>query len=234
MATFNFAIPGNFSVTQNANLYIMDMGTIEQRRYHWVIECGTTLNSMFTNRNYTQITGANDGYSANLTVNMTQVDAWLTTTGLTYDSTGTAGSNPTTYLGVETNAQNFNFRLLEMAALEIFGHAKARAAIANDNLFNNYNSLVTTHLSTAFLNQNVRNSFFEQYVEINRYYNSNDINNTLVPFNLANTSFYVFGNLNGEIVDATNTATLLGTPGGSGFFLKSNYCAPMRIQFRAI
>jgi hypothetical protein len=229
MSSFNFIIPGNFSVTQNANLYIMDIpATIETRRYHWIIDCGTSLNAMFSNRNYTQVSGNNEAYTANLTVDMTQVNTWLTTTGLTWDSTSNGGV--ATSVGLESGAQNFNLRLLEMAALEIFGHAKARAAISNESMFTNYHSHVTNHLSTTFNNQNIRNIFFEQYVEINRYYGSND-NQLQVPFNLANTSFYVFGNLNGEIVDATTST--LGTPGSPGFFLKSNYCAPMRIQFKS-
>jgi len=229
MSSFNFIIPGNFSVTQHVNLYIMDIPTtIETRKYHWIIDCGTSLNAMFSNRNYTQVSGNNEAYTANLTVDMAQVNTWLTTNGLTWDSTSNGGV--ATSVGLESGAQNFNLRLLEMAALEIFGHAKARAAISNESMFTNYHSHVTNHLSTTFNNQNIRNIFFEQYVEINRYYGSND-NQAQVPFNLANTSFYVFGNLNGEIVDATTST--LGTPGGSGFFLKSNYCAPMRIQFKS-
>jgi hypothetical protein len=223
MSSFNFIIPGNFSVTQNANLYIMDAPvTIETRKYHWTIDCGTTLNAMFSNRNYRQVSGNNEAYTANLTVDMTQVNTWLTTTGLTWDSTSSGGV--ATSVGIESGAQNFNLRLLEMAALEIFGHAKARAAISNESMFTNYHSHVTNHLSTTFNDQNIRNIFFEQYVDINRYYGSND-NQAQVLFNLANTSFYVFGNLNGEIVDATSI--------NPGIFFKTNYSAPMRIQFRS-
>ena len=233
MSTFNFALPGNFTVTQNANLYIMDMSTLEPRRYQWIIECGSNLNTMFNTRTYTQTSGNNQAYTANLTVNMTQVNLWLNgTPGLTWDpSTPGAG----TIYGLETSGpRNFNFRLLEMAALEIFGHAKARAAIANDNLFDSLHGSVTAHISDTFSIQSTRNNFFEQYVEINRYYNSDDITGT-VSFNLASTSVYVFGYLNGNIVDATTTPPLTtGTVGSTGIFLKNNYSAPMRIQFKGV
>ena len=223
MSTFNFIIPANFTINQNATLYIMDVPTsINNAKYHWNINCGSSLNTMFNNRNYTQVNGNNDAYTANLTINTTQLDLWLTTTGLNYDSNGSAGL---TAYGLETGAQNFNLRLLEMAALEIFGHAKARAAISNDTAFNSLHSQLTTHLSGAFNDQNTRNIFFEQYVDINRYSttNTSDINETLVSFNLANTSFYIFGFLNGNIEDAT--------PSNLGIFSKNNYSADMRIQF---
>ena len=228
MTTFNFALPGNFTVTQNASLYIMDMSTLEARRYQWIIECGSNLNTMFSNRSYTQTSGNNQAYNVNLTVNVTQVNTWLNTTGLNWD---TALGTP---VGVEGGARNFNFRLLEMAALEIFGHAKARAAIANDNLFDTLHGSVTSHISDTFSIQTTRNNFFEQYVEINRYYNSDDITGP-VSFNLASTSVYVLGYLNGYICDATTPPTTTGTVGSStSIFLKNNYSAPMRIQFKGV
>ena len=230
MTTFNFALPGNFTVTQNASLYIMDMSTLETRRYQWIIDCGSNLNTMFNTRTYTQTSGNNQAYNVNLTVNVTQVNLWLNgTPGLTWDI-----STPGTIYGLETSGpRNFNFRLLEMAAFEIFGHAKARAAIANDNLFDSLHGSVTNHISDTFSIQSTRNNFFEQYVEINRYYNSDDITGT-VSFNLASTSVYVLGYLNGNICDATTPLTT-GTVGSStSIFLKNNYTAPMRIQFKGV
>ena len=219
MSTFNFIIPANFSINQNANLYITDVPTsINTAKYHWNINCGSNLNTMFNVRNYTQSTSAND-YTANLTINTTQLDSLLTT-GLNYDSNGTAG----TAYGLEDGPQNFNLRLLEMVALEIFGHAKARAAISNDTAFNSFHCNLTTHISCTFNDQTTRNLFFEQYVDINRYSNANTSDvGTIVNFNLAHTSFFIFGFLNGNICDATTL-----TP---GTFSKTTYSANMRIQF---
>lgn len=223
MSTFNFIIPTNFSISQNAHLYINDVPTsINTAKYHWNINCGSNLNTMFNIRTYTQPTGTIDAYTANLTINTDQVNTWLTTTpGLNYDNNGTA---LLTAYGLEPGAVSFNLRLLEMVALEIFGHAKARAAISNDTAFNSLHSQLTTHLSCAFNDQNTRNIFFEQYVDINRYSNANtnDVG-TIVDFNLANTSFFIFGFLNGNICDATTL-----TP---GLFSKTTYSANMRIQF---
>ena len=230
MTTFNFALPGNFTVTQNANLYIMDMSTPEARRYQWIIECGSNLNTMFNTRTYTQSSSNNQAYNVNLIVNVTQVNTWLNTTGLNWDPALTVPYGG----GLESGARNFNLRLLEMTALEIFGHAKARAAIANDHLFDTLHCNVTTHISETFNIQTTRNNFFEQYVEINRYYNFDDITGT-VSFNLASTSVYVLGYLNGYICDATTPPTTTGTVGSStSIFLKNNYSAPMRIQFRGV
>jgi len=219
--SFNFLVPGNFSITQNAELYVMNLSTLQQSKYHWVISVGTTLNTLFNTRTYTEDTTNNSLYNINLTTNTTQIESLLNNNNLTYDTTGSASSNAAN-LGLETTA-TFNLRLLEMAALEIFGHAKARAAFSNDISFNNYHTTVSSHMSTSFSSQSVSNNFFEQYVQLNRISGA-DVGQS-APFNLAETSLFVYGNLNGQITDATTS-----TPVTSVF--KTSYSTTMRIEFK--
>jgi hypothetical protein len=223
MSTFDFLIPTNFNITQNAELYVMTAPSIDSRKYHWTINCNGTLNNLFTTRSYTENASNNTLYNVSLITNTTQIESWLTTTGLTYDTNGTAGGS---VLGLEIPPSNFNLRLLEMVALEIFGHAKARAAIRNDGSSTfNFQNVVSSHLSTSFQNESIRNNFFEQYVQLNKI-SGQDVGSS-VDFNLANTSIFVFGNFSGNIIDATN-----GTPTTNIF--KTNYSTTMRIQFRGV
>ena len=217
--SFNFLVPGNFSITQNAELYVMSPSTLLTSKYHWVISVGPTLNTLFNTRTYTENLASNSLYNINLITNTTQIESLLTTNGLTFENGGSGGG-----LGWESTA-NFNTRLLEMAAQEIFGHPKARAAFSNDNSFNNYHTTVSSHIFTCFNTASIRNNFFEQYVQLNRISGA-DVN-SLVNFNLAETSLFVYGNLNGQITDATNS-----TPVTNNSIFKTSYTTTMRIEFK--
>jgi hypothetical protein len=218
--SFNFLVPGTFNITQNAQLYVMNLSTLTQSKYHWVINVGgTTLNTLFNTRTYTEDTTNNTLYNINLTTNTTEIERLLNTNTLNYETSGSASTNAP---GLETTA-TFNLRLLEMAALEIFGHAKARAAFSNDISFNNYHTTVSSYMSTSFSSPSIRNNFFEQYVQLNRI--SGDDVSVIATFNLANTSLFVYGNLNGQITDAT-----ISTPVTSVF--KTSYSTNMRIEFK--
>jgi hypothetical protein len=115
--------------------------------------------------------------------------------------------NTTNSSGVYTSStKNFGYRLLELAALNIFGAATARAAIANDTDFiygtgtNEYTgqgeisgagtlySALTNQINYAF---NVEaNNLFNQYVNTWRYDYSNDVNR-YQSYNFDNTNFQI-------------------------------------------
>jgi hypothetical protein len=221
--SFNFLVPGNFSITQNAELYVMSQNTLSTSKYHWRIDCGSTLNTLFNTRTYTENTANNSFYNTTLITNYTEIESLLTNTGLSYDTTGNAGSTAT-MLGLVEPTANFNLRLLEMAALEIFGHAKARAAFSNDGSFINHHTTVSNHLFNSFNTESIRNTFFEQYVQLNRI-NQADVD-VSATFNLAETSLFVYGNLNGNIIDATSSTAVTGS------IFKTSYSTTMRIEFK--
>jgi hypothetical protein len=223
--SFNFLVPGNFSITQNAELYVMSQSTLSTSKYHWIINCGNTLNTLFNTRTYTENTENSSFYNTTLITNNTQIQSLLNTNTLSYDITGNAGSNAT-ILGLVEPTATFNLRLLEMAALEIFGHAKARAAFSNDGSFINHHTTVSNHLFNSFNTESIRNTFFEQYVQLNRI-NQADVG-VSATFNLAETSLFVYGNLNGNIIDATSSTVVTGS------IFKTSYSATMRIEFKGI
>jgi hypothetical protein len=102
--------------------------------------------------------------------------------------------------------KQFGYRLLELAALNIFGAATARAAIANDSEFingtgsnlytGNGETSGTGTLYSALANQinyafNVEsNNIFNQYVNTWRYEYSNDVNQWQT-YNFDNSNFQI-------------------------------------------
>lgn len=120
-------------------------------------------------------------------------------------SVGTAPNDVTTYT---SGTQRFGYRLLELAALQIFNSATARAAISNDTEFmygsgtNLYTSGTgevsgTGNLYSSLANQinyafNVEsNNIFNQYVNSWRYQYSNDINQ-YQTYNFDNSNFQIY------------------------------------------
>jgi hypothetical protein len=219
MSVFNFYIPGNFEITQNAELYIADEVNIGASEYHFKIFCGNSLNQLFNTRTYQQNSVNAEHYDVNLTINDTYVNSIFTNV---LNANGGTANN---FIGMSTTPPiSFSQRLLEIAALKIFQHAKARAAISNDNDFTDLHTHVTTHLATSFVNTNITNTFFEQYVLSHSIaatsLNSNDVDGP-VQFNLDASQLFVYGSLSGSVSDGTP-----GTPAtGTG-----SYNATIRIE----
>jgi hypothetical protein len=218
MSTFNFFLPGNFQITQNAELYIMNENNLGTREFHLRINAGSSLNQLFNSRTYKQNSTNAENIDINLIINDTYV------TSLFSNVLNTTGGTFGNFIGMSDTAVSFSQRLLEIAALKIFGHAKARAAIANDNDFTNLHTQATTHLTTSFTNSEIKNTFFEQYYLAQGIADApaaNDVDE-FVNFNLAASQLFIYGTLSGSIAD--------GTAGTPGTYPGNSYNATMRIE----
>jgi hypothetical protein len=215
-SVFNFYIPGNFQITQNAELYIADEVNLGSSEYHFRINCGNSLNQLFNTRTYIQNSVNAEHYDVDLIINDTYVNSIFTNV---LNANGGTASN---FIGMSSIPPiSFSERLLEIAALKIFQHAKARAAISNDNDFTDLHTHVTTHLATSFVNTNITNTFFEQYVlSHGNALNSNDVDGP-VQFNLDASQLFVYGSLSGSVSDGTP-----GTPSTGN----DSYNATIRIE----
>jgi hypothetical protein len=145
----------------------------------------TTAMSLHSNDVYLkELLGYNAVYDANGVVVTNQV------TGLVSgpDATGRKG----TTTGVASSASNLGFRFLEIAAVQIFAHARARAAIRNDTQFSGAMQSAVDALSTQinqYLVTNVaQNEIFNDYVRQNLLASTNDVD-TAVNFNFDAYSF---------------------------------------------
>lgn len=218
MSVFNFYLPGTFQINQNAELYIMNESSLGSRQFHWRINCGTSLNQLFNSRTYKQNSTNAENVDINLSINNTYV---ATLFNSVLNATGGSSEN---FIGIESTASTFSQRLLEMVALQIFNHAKARAAIANDNDFTNLHTHVTTHLATSFVNTTITNDFFEQYILASGTAGraaSNDVD-VAVNFNLDASQLFIYGSLTGSVAD--------GTAGTPGILPINSYNTNMRIE----
>ena len=225
MSVFNFYLPGNFGITQDAELYIMNESSLGIRQYHFKILCGSNLNSLFNTRTYIQNSSNQEKVDINLSINQTFVNSVLMNV---YNAPGGAGSDESAYRGMDQGILSFSERLLEIAALKIFRHAKARAAIANDNDFTNLYSNVTTHLLNSFMNEDIKLNFFEQYIGSRGLLNNglpSDTNES-VDFNLHKTQIFIYGTFNGYVTDIT-PATAFG-----GFPPNANYSTNIRLELQ--
>jgi hypothetical protein len=217
MSVFNFFIPGNFQITQNAELYVANELNLGTSEFHFRINCGNSLNQLFNTRTYQQNSVNAEHYDVDLIINDTYVNSIFT------NVLNVNGGTASNFIGMSTIPPiSFSQRLLEIAALKIFDHAKARAAIANDNDFTDLHTHVTTHLATSFVNTNITNTFFEQYVQSQgNTFNFNDVDGP-VPFNLDASQLFVYGSISGSVSDGT-----LSSP---GLVPVNSYTGTIRIE----
>jgi len=215
---FNFYLPGSFGIAQDTELYIMDELSLGSREFHWRINCGNTLNELFLNRTYKQLSTNEEAIETNLSINNIYVNGLFNNV---LNSTGGLNGN---FIGLSTSTTSFSQRLLEMAALKIFAHAKARAAIGNDSDFVDLQTRVITHLYDSFSSANIRQQFFESYIKSQETINANGANDVdeYQNFNLANSQIFIYGIFSGNILDA-NPITV-------GTLTTNTYIANMRIE----
>jgi hypothetical protein len=97
--------------------------------------------------------------------------------------------------GRETSSANLGFRFLEMAALQIFGHAQARAAIRNDTHFVSAMQDAVTKIDDLVggysESDDAKHDVFNFYVKQNLITNTDDVT-SIVQFNFDNFNFAGF------------------------------------------
>ena len=182
-----------FGIERDADLYAENGAVVNDQEFDYILDLTGVLNDMFNTKTYQQ-NGANaDLYDVNLTINTDYVVNMAANTGM-----ANSASNLAT--GILSGSATIGTRVLEILALKIFGHARARAAIANDNaivaglandLANHVQNVVTAH----------RNDIFNQYVQQDlAELNANDVN-VPVSFNFQNDTLVFPGYVTGSLVN---------------------------------
>jgi len=224
-----FTLDSTLGANTNLNVYEQAY-QYQNTNYLLYVNVGN-MASMFSNASYSD-------YLNSVNVNLSLNKAWVTNNvwnsavssvlyrGGSGSSELTCGMEKLVYnntggLNKVVSTQNtLGFRLLEIAAVNIFNNAKARAAIANDTQFINgtipeaisndtlYNSL-SNQLSTAFSTDKF--NIFNQYVNTTRYNASVD-SNGYTNFNFSNANIQVLLTFNTNTVGTQNSYT--GSIGG--------------------
>jgi len=190
-------LPTTATIQGNTNIY-ESTSVLGSANYQVVVNVQNWC-YFFNTAHYMQSTTNNDQFNTDLSLNRTYITNLLKTANTSVLTKG-PNTNSINLSGVDAtggvNNSSLGHRLLEVAALSIFGSAKARAAIANDTQFDNLtlpSSGYTSHTNTRWVdtlgnviqNQMVdifttdSSTVFNQYVNYNNFsginLNNNDV-----------------------------------------------------------
>jgi len=194
-----------FDITRNADLYAENANVANLNEYDYVIDISGALDSVFSTRTYQQNSANADLYDVTLTVNHSAVMNMT-------DASTMAKQASSLDAGINGPATTFGTRVLEVLALKIFGHARARAAIANDNdIVAGLASDLANHVQTVV--DNHKNDIFNQYVQQDLVnLNANDVD-TPVSFNFAADTLSFPSRIVGSLINPGRlSADLLNGP----------------------
>ena len=208
--SFNFYISNDVAFEQNTRLFVSNASVESNAHYVIDVDMGDSLNNLFSTRSYRQNETDENDYNTTLSVDQIELFSRLNDSHSNIfkgSSTNSAPGAP--ILGKENEFQPYYIRLLEIMALNIFGHAKARAAFANDTEFKTKALNINNHLTNEFgTNETLRNEFFEQYIQLDRHeINANDVNTT-VDFNLADSQISFLAFLSGTVLDTNSNGMI--------------------------
>ena len=197
-----------FAIDRNTALYVAP-STDAGADYDYIISLdASTLSQFFTTSTYTQNANNLNSVDVTLTLNDAALNAAIDASSMT-SPTGTGTGGKRSLLNGVESSLGVDTRILEILALKIFGHARARAAIANDteiiaglkyDLFNHIHTIVSDH----------KNDIFNQYVNYDlAAMNTNDID-VAVSFEFTNDMLSFPAYLNGSLYNSANAAGGVG------------------------
>ena len=136
-----------FVIDRNTKLYVAEESNEDLSLYDYIVTVNVQLGSLFSDATYQQ--NGDDMNAVDITLTL---DQGIYNDGYLVTKIETSTREACT-LGLQAS-DSFDTRILEILAGKIFGHARARAAIANDtdivadvqdNLFAFFNNVVQTH-----------------------------------------------------------------------------------------
>jgi hypothetical protein len=179
---------GDIETNQYANLYEQNLVPFVDTYYE--LQVSVDFNTLFNTHNFQQ-TGEIDPANADLVnvrlaMNTDKVNDILGASDiasfglvepLATGVIGTSGgkNNGSINGALTSGTDNIATRLLEVVAIHIFGHGRARAAIRNDSEYAASMSHIRNQVAALFT-QDKANDFFNQYVNMNKITASNDVN----------------------------------------------------------
>jgi len=193
---------GDINVNQEARLYERDYDTYPATYYK--IRANIDFTNLFSSYNYQEDPQNPDLYIINLEYSQTYLDTIIGNidigssgliSPLNYGLLAWNGNTNTYATGKENGSingamtsgtDNLATRLLEITAIHIFGHGRARAAISNDSEYIESINVVKQKIVELFTSE-IKYKFIEEYVKSGKI-NENDISNS-VYFDFTNFSF---------------------------------------------
>ena len=205
-ATQTYYFSDLFAIDRNTALFVSPPDT-EGLDYDYIISLDVnTLSTLFTNKSYKQNESDINEVDITLTLDQNEFNSAFNYTSMI---SPTAGNGTRSLIGGKEVVTGVDTRVLEILALKIFGHAKARAAIANDTqiinllqseMFNHFNGVVQNH----------KHDIFNQYVNYDlSALNTNDVTG-YGEFDLTNDIISFPACLRGHLYNNAGDATTGG------------------------
>lgn len=207
MSSDSFFINNPFIISQNAQIYSETL-TSTTSNYDYILSINiregpfTTPNSLFNTRTYQQNVGNQNNpgenlVDINLAINTDMLNLILySVNSVNISSTmNNVIQQPAYNTLITSSDQLLGLRFLEISATKIFGHAKARAAIANDTDF--YLPYSSSGSLIQQISDGINNSIVNKKLDIFNYYVTydrielNPNNDAISPinFNFDNTNW---------------------------------------------
>ena len=233
-ATYFYNSEGDsFGINRNADLYANNVSPVNLQEYDYVITLQGALDNLFSTRTYQQNASNMNEVDINLVLDHNAFNTMFNNTEMV-----NAGASITS--GVLTASQcDFNTRVLEVLAIKIFSHGRARAAISNDtDIISGIQNALYAHIGNVITAH--KHDIFNQYVqqdlpELNNNdvpeLNNNNVVNTPVNFNFSNDTLAFPGYINGSLVDLANLSDDLKNGPNDGHALVNGlYNVPILIK----
>lgn len=213
-----------FNIDRNTDLYADNRLVYDDQLYDYIITINGSLNCLFSKKSYQQNPADMNNVIVNFEINNNYYNNYYVT------STISTATNALIN-GVLAEECEFDTRVLEILALKIFGHARARAAISNDtDIIHDLQNEFYNHINNVV--QNHKYDIFNQYVQLdNPQMRKNDVNRS-VNFNFTNGIFAFPGYVSGSLLDKNNLSSELLTGHKSGISSVENgeYNIPILIK----
>ena len=156
----------------------------------------------------------------NFNLSLTNINSFLSS-----NSSFTSKSNSSTITnGLESSLRPFGERLLEIVAIKIFGHPKARAAISNDNSFYNITQLSTKVFDALNNHRNELGNYYMGIYDIQP-------NSTLQTINVNNFNIIFPFFLNGATQKSSINLFRNGPNVGGSLLRNGQYNIPLLLTF---
>lgn len=186
-----------FGINRNTDLYANNVSPVNLQEYDYVITLSGALDTLFSTKTYQQNGEDMNQVDLSLSLNQTSFNEMFN-----YTEMVNAGANITSGI-LGANSCDFNTRVLEVLAIKIFSHGRARAAISNDtDIINAIKDSLYMHVSNVV--EAHKHDIFNQYVQQDLpELNNNDVN-VPVNFNFSNDTLAFPGYISGSLVDLAN------------------------------
>lgn len=145
-------------------------------------------------------------------------------------------NNPVYSTFISSGGTQLSYRLLEIAAMKIFGHAGARAAIANDTDYyiniNTANSLlnqIVNSMQNTLYDVNVKQGIINEYCILNQFINTQYISAGI--YNFYNTTWLFPIYFSPLLIIPNNTILLNGPNIGGNQLINGNLNIPILLRF---